>query len=490
MSSSHSAPGSRVAVVLAAGRGTRMKSELTKVLHPFLGRAMVVWVVEAALGAGAESVVVVVGHQEDAVRRVLGDAFGDRVTFARQDVPRGTGHAVQCALAATEGFSEVAVLSGDTPALDSATLDALSKVQRDAGAQLTLTSMRVTDPTGYGRVVRAADGSAQQIVEHADADAEQRAIDEVNAGLYLFDRATLVAGLATLSADNAQGELYLTDVLAAAVAAGAKAAVYELDEPIAVAGINTRSQLAALEKTVLSRRISAWMDAGVTFQNPDTVRIEGRPELGRDVTIGPGVVLRGTTSIGDGAIVDVGCVLTDCVVGPRAHVRPYVVADSAVLGAGAVVGPYAHLRPGTKLGANTKIGNFVETKKAVFGDGSKASHLSYLGDCTIGQDVNIGAGTITCNYDGFDKHQTVLEDGVFIGSDTQLVAPVRVGANATIAAGTTVTRDVPSGALAISRSPQEHVESYYSRRRLPREKEKAAKRAARAATRTSDAPST
>ncbi len=456
------------AIVLAAGQGTRMRSPLAKVLHPVLGRPMVAWIVGAALEAGCDRVVTVVGVQADAVEAALRAAFpGAPLAFAVQREQHGTGHAVQCAMAATEGCDELLVLSGDTPALDAATISALRERHAGLGAALTVTTFEVDDAAGYGRIVREG-GAIARVVEHRDAGPDERAIREVNAGLYAFARPRLAAALAELRADNAQGELYLTDVVATLSGEGAVVGDLLLTDPFRVAGVNTRAQLAALEDRLLRRRLVALMESGVTIQSPASVRIEIGVEVGADSVIGPQVQLLGATRVGAGCRIDAGCVLTDCTLADGVHLKPYVVATEATLGDDAVAGPFTHLRPGTRLGPRTKVGNFVETKKAVLGEGSKASHLSYLGDCEVGREVNIGAGTITCNYDGFDKHRTVLADGVFIGSDTQLVAPVTVGDNALVGAGTTVTKDVPAGALAVSRAPQQNIEGYYDRYRRAR----------------------
>ncbi|PKN58470.1 MAG: UDP-N-acetylglucosamine diphosphorylase/glucosamine-1-phosphate N-acetyltransferase [Deltaproteobacteria bacterium HGW-Deltaproteobacteria-14] len=477
-------PPRTAAIVLAAGKGTRMRSARAKVLHEVLGRPMVSWIVGAALDAGFDQVVVVVGHQGEAVATALQHDFPDApVSFATQAEQRGTGHAVQCAMDAAAGAEVVAILSGDTPALDADTLRRLGAVRDERHAPLVVTSFEAADPTGYGRIVRDAAGAVARIVEHKDATPTERAIHEVNAGLYLCDRATLADALAHLRADNAQGELYLTDVVAHVAGRGGRVAGFTLHDPFRVAGINTRAQLAAIERELLARRLDALMDAGVTLEDAASIRVEAGVVIGEDTVLGPGVQLKGRTAIGRGCRVDAGAVLVDTGVADGAHVKPYVVAEGATIGPGAAVGPFAHLRPGTVLGRDVKIGNFVETKKAVLAAGAKASHLSYLGDCEIGAGANIGAGTITCNYDGFDKHRTVIEEGVFIGSDSQLVAPVRVGANAVVGAGTTVTRDVAPGALAVSRTPQREIAGYYDRYRKPKE---AAKRRAKAAAAASD----
>ena len=461
------------AVVLAAGHGTRMRSRRIKVLHELLGRPMIGYPVEAALASGAVRVVLVVGHQAEAVETTTRSLFPDApIATALQAVPRGTGDALRCAADATEGCDDVLVLTGDAPLMDEPTLAALQAAHSASGAALTVVTFKLEDATGYGRMVRRPDGHLAKIVEHKDANETELAIDEVNAGFYLGDRDLVFGALTRLTDDNAQGELYLTDVVELLAGDGHVVEGFVVEDADRVAGINTRAQLAALETRMLSDRIAALMAEGVTFQRPDTVRVEHGVRIARDTVIGPGVQLLGDTRIGEGCRIDAGCVLRDCVLGVDVHIKPYVVAEAATIGDLATAGPMAHLRPGTQLGRSSKVGNFVETKKIVLGEGSKASHLTYLGDATIGAGVNIGAGTITCNYDGTDKHRTVIEDGVFIGSDTQLVAPVTVGRRATVAAGTTVSVDVPPGALVLTRPPQRIIEDYDRRHRAPREEAK------------------
>ncbi len=487
-----------VALILAAGQGTRMRSpELPKVLHPLLDWPLVFYPIAAAHGAGVHRVVTVVSPEGDGAARSVRDTIAARfpeVAFAVQRAPRGTGHAVLSGLedasghgaAPLDGARTVVVLSGDVPGLRAETLRALlDEHHRAHGRLATFATFEADDPTGYGRVLRDRAGAPSAIVEHADATPAQRAIREVNAGLYAFELDALRGALAALGDDNAQGELYLTDVIAALAARGRAGgggeppvATFPIDDPEEVAGVNTRAQLAQREAALQARRNEALMVSGVTMRQPRTVRVGADAHVEPGVTLGAGVELRGRTTVAAGTLVDTGCVLTDCAIGRGVHLKPYVVAEGAALGDGATAGPFAHLRPGTVLGARAKVGNFVETKKAVIGDGSKASHLTYLGDCEIGRDVNVGAGTITCNYDGVAKHKTVLGDGVFVGSDTQLVAPVTVGANVTIAAGTTVTADVPDGALVLSRTPQQVREGYYERHRRPREEAARAEKAA------------
>lgn len=464
---------SLVAVVLAAGEGTRMRSDLVKVLHPVLGRPMAAFPVAAALGAGATRVAVVVGHQAPEVRAALERAFPDAdLQFPVQERRDGTGGALRAARHAVEGADLALVLCGDTPALDAATLAAFLDDHRGAGRALTVLSFVAEDPTGYGRIVRDAGGRVRRIVEHRDATEDERRIGEVNAGVYAGAARTLLEALAKVGSQNAQGEVYLTDVVERVASEGGLVGTFTLREPLRVAGVNTRAQLAEIEGFMLAERRRILMESGVTMVLPETIVLDHDVAVGRDTVLGPGVQLRDGTVVGERCRIDAGCVLTGTRLGDGVHVKPYVVAEEAVLEDGAEAGPFAHLRPGTVLGPSAKVGNFVETKKARIGRGSKANHLSYLGDCEVGEEVNVGAGTITCNYDGVDKHRTVIEDGVFIGSDTQLVAPVRVGRRATVAAGTTVTADVPAGALVLSRAPQVVKEGYDERRRRPREEAK------------------
>lgn len=472
LSKIETAPAAIVAVVLAAGRGTRMKSERVKVLHQVLGRAMVAWPVEAASEAGASRVAVVIGPDGQAVREALeAELPGRRLEFCVQAAPLGTGDAVRSAKAAIGEAHTVLILCGDTPALDAETLRGLLAAHSASDAALTVLSFRLADPTGYGRIVRDEAGGVLRIVEHRDASDAERGIDEVNAGIYVVRRDVLLGTIDQIGSDNAQGEIYLTDVVELAAAGGHAVQAHLLGEPWRVSGINTRVQLAELEEAMLVERRRRLMESGATLQTPESIRIEGPVEVGRDTVLGPGVQLLGRTRIGDNVRIDAGCVLRDVVVEDGAHLLPYVVAEDAHIGRGATAGPFTHLRTGTVLGVGAKAGNFVELKKSVIGEGSKVNHLSYLGDCAVGHRVNIGAGTITCNYDGTNKHRTIIEDEVFIGSDTQLVAPVRLGRRSTVAAGTTVTRDVPEGALVLSRVAQTVHQHYDERHRRPREAE-------------------
>jgi bifunctional UDP-N-acetylglucosamine pyrophosphorylase/glucosamine-1-phosphate N-acetyltransferase len=454
-------------VVLAAGQGTRMKSAHAKVLHALGGRPLIRHVLEASGGLAAGRSVVVVGHQADAVRAAC-DGF--EVRFVLQQEQRGTGHAVQVAcdaeLAGLDG--DVVILYGDVPLLQAATLERLVRRHREHGAVLSLLTTVVDRPHGYGRIVRDATGSLAAIVEERDASDEQRRIHEVNPGIYCTRASFLRDALRGLDTDNAQGELYLTDIVAAAVARGGPVLTEPVD-PHEVAGINSRADLAALEAELRRALVERHMAAGVTFLDPATAYVEPAVVIGADTVIGPVVQLRGRTTIGRDCTIEGSAVLTDAVIGDRVHLRPMVVIAESRIDAGAVVGPFAQLRPGTHLHENVHIGNFVEVKKSEIGAGTKANHLAYLGDASIGRESNIGAGTITCNYDGFDKHRTEIGDRVQIGSDSQLVAPVRIGDDAYVATGTTVRHDVEPGALAFNPKPDQRragwVEGFRKRKR-------------------------
>ncbi len=442
------------AVILAAGKGTRMRSDLAKVLHPLLGRPLLWYPLEACRRAGVERLVVVVGHQAEAVRRAAG---APDVAFALQAEQNGTGHAVLCARPALADYRGTAlILCGDVPLIRPETLRRLVEAHRSAGALVTVLTMELPDPAGYGRIVRDGDGHLVRIVEEADASDEERAICEVNSGTYAVELPWLWGALERLRPDNRQAEIYLTDAVEAAVGEE-RALALQVADAEEVLGVNSRVHLAQAAAVLRERVNRAWMEAGVTLEDPASTWIEPGVELEPDVTIGPGVRLAGHTRVASGSRIDTGCVLTDTVVGPGCHLKPYCVADGARLEAGAQAGPFAHLRPGAVVGPEARVGNFVEMKKAVLGRGSKANHLTYLGDATVGEGVNIGAGTITCNYDGRNKHPTVIRDGAFIGSNTSLVAPVTVGAGATVGAGSTITKDVPDGALGVARGRQRNI---------------------------------
>ena len=450
-------------VILAAGLGKRMRSALPKVLHPVLGEPMLGHVLRCAQALGPAQIVVVTGHGREQVEAWLAKRPATvPVRCVEQVNPNGTGHALLCAQAAWQDAAEVLVLYGDVPLLRPETLQ---RLLLDRGERpLSLLVARVADPSGYGRVV--LDGEAiARVVEHKDATETERQIDAVNAGMMAVRADFLREALAQLRPDNAQGELYLTDLVGIAATAGQPGAATFVADAGEVQGVNNRAELAVATGALRRRVNLAWLHAGVAMDEPESAWIECGVALAADASLGAGVELRGATRVAAGARIDRGVVLTDVTVAEGAHVLAYSVASEAVIGPNAHVGPFAHLRPGTVLAADVKVGNFVETKKARLGVGAKASHLSYLGDADIGAGSNIGAGTITCNYDGVHKFKTELGVGVFIGSDTQLVAPVKLGDGAYVGAGTTVTRDVPAGALAVSRTAQVNIEGWVARKK-------------------------
>jgi bifunctional UDP-N-acetylglucosamine pyrophosphorylase/glucosamine-1-phosphate N-acetyltransferase len=430
---------------------------------------MIHYVVEAAQAAGATDVIAVVGHGRDEVTAYLQRSFGDRVRTALQATQRGTGDAANAGLKALPETSElVLILCGDTPLLDPAEIVRL-KGAIEPGAPLAILTADAADPTGYGRILRDESKRVTGVREERDCSPDEALIREVNPGVYLARADFLREALAALSPINAQGELYLTDIVEAATKRGGVCAV-KARSHASLVGINDRVQLAAVEETLYSRIADAHRRAGVTVRG--TARIDAGVVIEPDATIEHGAVLRGATRVGAGALIDVGAVLTDTVVEPGAVVKPYSVCTSSVIGERSLVGPFSHLRPESRLEAEAHVGNFVETKKTLVRRGAKANHLAYLGDGDIGEGANIGAGTIFCNYDGFRKHKTEIGAGAFIGSDSQIVAPVRIGAGAYVATGTTVTRDIPDDALAISRVRQENKEGYGPRlrERLRRQK--------------------
>ncbi len=442
-------------VILAAGEGSRMRSALPKVLHPLAGRPLLGHVIDAARALQAERIVVIHGHGGDRVQAAFPDAD---LTWAEQAQQLGTGHAVAQALPKLAGDEIVLILYGDVPLITPDTLKAL--LAACAGNHLALLTMHLPDPTGYGRIIRDAAENVVGIVEERDATPEQRAVQEVNTGIMALPAPLLARWLPRLGNANAQGEYYLTDLIAMAVEEGVAVQVGSAASVEEVSGVNTRAQLATLERAYQRRQAEALMAAGVTLMDPARFDVRGRVTAGRDVVIDVNVVLEGAVELGEGTTVGPGCVLRNCRIGTGVQIRAHSVIEDAVVGDGCLIGPFARIRPDTELAAGVHVGNFVEIKKSHVGVGSKINHLSYVGDSEVGRDVNIGAGTITCNYDGANKHQTVIGDRVFVGSDTQLVAPVSVGDGATIGAGSTVTKDVPAGALALSRAPQRSIDGW------------------------------
>lgn len=456
-------------IVMAAGLGKRMQSKMGKVLHPVVGRPMVLYALRLAERVGDAGVAVVVGHQGDRVRKVLAaQTVAVPVQIVEQTQQLGTGHAVMqarpvFAASGTPAPAAYLILNGDTPLLTDETIDALLKTHRAEGAAVTILTARLQDPSGYGRVVRERASVAHppglqpavvRIVEDKDATPEEAALNEINVGTYVVDGAFLFQALDRLQPNNAQGEYYLTDILGMAVAEGRRVSAATLRDASEGLGVNTRVQLAEAERAIRDRIRTQWMAAGVTMKDPATTWIDADVTIGRDTVLHPQVTLEGTTVIGEDCVIRSQVRITDCTIGRAVEILDSSVLREATVDAEAAIGPFAHLRPGAVVRTHAKVGNFVEMKKTELGEGAKANHLTYLGDAVIGKGVNIGAGTITCNYDGVHKYATVIEDDVFIGSDSQLVAPVRIGQGALIAAGTTVTQDVPAQALVIGRTPQ------------------------------------
>jgi bifunctional UDP-N-acetylglucosamine pyrophosphorylase/glucosamine-1-phosphate N-acetyltransferase len=455
-------------VVLAAGEGTRMRSASTpKVLHPLCGRSMLGHVVRAARGLDPEHLAVVVGHAREQVTSALAE-LDPAARAVVQEQQHGTGHAVRVALEALGPLSGmVVVVPGDAPLLTTATLQALVQHHAEQGAATTLLTAVLDDPTGYGRVVRDAAGAVTAVVEHKDADEATRAVREVATSVYAFDAAALAEALRALTTDNAQGEEYLTDVVGLHRTAGLGVAASVAVVAGETMGVNDRVQLSQAARLLRDRLVERHQRAGVTVVDPLTTWIDVDVELAQDVLLQPGCQLHGATRVSAGAVVGPDTTLTDCEVGEGARVvRTH--ATGAVIGAGAEVGPFTYLRPGTRLGASSKAGAFVEIKASEVGEGSKVPHLSYVGDATIGTGSNIGAATVFVNYDGRAKHRTTVGDGVRIGSDTMLVAPLTVGDGAYTAAGSVITQDVPAGSLGVGRARQRNIEGWVARmRRAP-----------------------
>ena len=450
---------------MAAGHGVRMKSDKPKVLHEVLGWPMVAHVVAAARDGGCSRVVLVVGAEwkDEMLEKVRACVSGVDVVAAVQEPPRGTGDAVACAMPQVGGDCGVLVLNGDLPCLTGEAVARLAAAKERRG--LALATARLADPYGYGRVLRNAEGRPVGIREHKDCSEEELGVDEINIGLYATDTGLLRELLPFLGSDNAQGEVYLTDLISLAAQSGRPTSAELFEDPEDLLGVNDRRQLASATTRLRARVVDELFDDGVTLLDPDRTWVDVGVTVGADTVIEPGAMLRGRTRVGRGCLVSTGAVITDTVVGDYVNIQPYCVIEGAMIEDEAKAGPFARLRPGSVMREGSFVGNFVEMKKTDFGKGSKAGHLTYLGDATIGEGVNVGAGTITCNYDGAKKHPTILEDGVFVGSDTQFVAPIHAGKGAYIGAGTTVTKDIPAGALATARAPQTNREGWVEKRR-------------------------
>ena len=450
-------------VILAAGQGTRMKSSLPKVLHLVAGQPMVEHVLRTAGSISPASVTLIVGHQAAAMHERLGGRQG--LQFATQEPQLGTAHALQQAEALLTGRTGTLVLlSGDVPLLSAATLRKLLETHHAAGAAATVVTAVVERPYGYGRIIRTG-GRIARIVEERDASPAQRRVQEINSGIYAFDLAPLFDALRTIAARNAQGEYYLTDLIAVYRRRKLPVDTLIVDDPREIRGVNSRSELAEVSAIMRQKKNEELMAAGVTIIDPASTYIDPDVEVGADTVIHPGVMLQGHTRIGSACEIHAYVRIVDSELADRVTILNFCLIVGARVADEAAIGPFAHLRPATEVGQGAKIGNFVELKKTTLGAGSKVNHLSYLGDATIGANVNVGAGTITCNYDGQKKHETVIEDGAFIGSDSQLIAPVRVGKGAYVGAGSSITEDVPPGALGIARGRQSNVEGWVERKK-------------------------
>ncbi len=458
-----------VAIVLAAGEGTRMKSAIPKVLHQLCDRPMLSYVLDAVAGLGIDRTVVVLGFGADRVREIL-PAGCEGVL---QEEQLGTGHAVMTAVPALrEGEDEILVLPGDTPLILAETLAGLTRIHREGAAAATMLTALLDDPTGYGRVVRGTGGEVEQVVEDSDADETTKAICEINTSMYVFAREPLLAALQRLDRSNTQSEYYLTDVIRIMAGEGQRVLATPVAEPDETMGINSRAQLAEAAAFMRRRINRHWMDEGVTLEDPAMTYIGGLVHIGRDTVIRPLTFLSGNTEIGEGCCIGPSCRVRDSRIGDGAQITESVLNECEI-GAAALVGPYASIRPGTVLGPGAKLGTFVESKNTRVGKGSKVPHLSYVGDADIGENANVGAGTITCNYDGEKKYRTVIEDDAFIGSDTMLVAPVKIGKGAVTGAGSAITKDVPEGALGVERAVQKNILGWKRKRKGEDERDNA-----------------
>ncbi len=450
-------------VILAAGKGTRMKSAIPKVLHRVAGRPMLEFVIRASMGLSPRTISVVVGHLAESVKASLRGRPEIRVVV--QDPQLGTGHALLQTAPILESVSgSVVLLSGDVPLLGSDTLRRIAQTHRDAGAAATVLTALADRPYGYGRIVRT-NGTIARIVEERDASPTERLIKEINSGIYAFELKGLFTALRGLGTENAQGEYYLPDLIRSYRRQRRVVETVTLDHADEVRGINSRSELAEVSRIVRQTKNEELMAAGVTIEDPATTYIDTDVQVGPDTVIHPGVHLEGQTRIGGACEIHSGVRIVDSTLEDRVTIKNFCVIQESRVASGATLGPFAHLRTGTDIREDARVGNFVELKQTVLGTGSKANHLAYLGDATIGNNVNVGAGTITCNYDGKQKHQTVIEDGAFIGSDTQLVAPVTIGSGSYVGTGTTVRENVPAGSLAVSAGKQRNIEGWVERKK-------------------------
>ncbi len=447
------------AVILAAGMGTRMKSDLVKVLHPVAGVPMLLYPVKAAKEIGCSRIIIVAGHQKDKVESAFKD---EKVLFAYQEEPLGSGHAVMVAECCFDDLDgDVLILCGDVPLINPSSLERFLTLHEEKGFVVSVLSIVLDDPFGYGRIIRDSEGGFTGIVEEKDATDDQRKISEINTGIYCCKASFLFDALKNIGTDNNQGEYYLPDIVSIAEGSGKKVQAVTTDDPLEVKGVNDRIDLSEVEKEMRRRINLCHMAEGVTIIDPCSTLIDAGVTIGRDTVIYPNNIIKGRSSIGSGTVVESNSVITDSSIGNGVHIKPSCVIQEASVKDNAAVGPFAHLRPHAVICEDARVGNYVEVKKSTIGRGSKASHLTYIGDATIGEGVNVGAGTITCNYDGKNKHQTIIEDGVFIGSNTAVVAPVKIGKNALIGAGSTITKDIPDNALGVTRVRQVNYNNYF-----------------------------
>ena len=456
-------------IILAAGKGTRMKSDLVKVLHPILGLPMLSYTIYLSLHhIKAEKTIVVVGHQADQIKERFQTP---QINFVLQREQLGTGHAVLQALPLLQGFTGTAlILCGDVPLVKAETLRSFIDTFLGNDSTIAVLTAVVKDPYGYGRIIRGPEGWLERIVEEKDASDEESLIREINTGIFCVRSAFLMEGLKEIGKENVQGEYYLPDLVEVARKRDLRCSAHMVANPVEVMGINTRVDLATATEALRQEKVKELMLSGVTIIDPRTTYLDRTVEIGKDTTLYPNCTLQGRTRIGERCVIEPNSKISDTEIGDGVTIRSYSVITESRIEDGASIGPFAHLRPLSEVKAKARIGNFVEVKKSVIGKGSKANHLAYIGDSLIGEEVNIGAGTITCNYDGFEKHQTIIGDRVFVGSNVELVAPVKVGNRSSIGAGTTVTKDVPEGALAISRVKQKNIRGWDKKMELHHKK--------------------
>ena len=446
-------------IILAAGKGTRMRSEMVKVLHPILGLPMLSYPIAVSLnGIKADKTIVVVGYQADQIREKFKNP---EIQFVLQEEQLGTGHAALQAIPFLKTFTGTAlILCGDVPLVNASTLRTFIAAFEESQSILSVLTTLVDNPIGYGRILRSPEGWLEKIVEEKDASEKERSIREINTGIYCVRAPFLVEGLREIGKDNAQGEYYLTDLVEIAKKKGLRCSAHVVSDPVEVMGINTRVDLAVANEVLRQAKLKDLMLSGVTLVDPKTTYVDQGVEVGKDTILYPNCHLQGKTKIGERCLIEPNAKVSDSIVGNDVTIRSNSVITESKIEERASIGPFSHLRPLSEVRTKAKIGNFVEVKKSVIGRGSKANHLTYIGDSIVGEKVNIGAGTIFCNYDGFEKHPTIIGDRVFVGSNVELVAPVKVGDEATIGAGSTITKDVPGGALAISRTKQKNIRGW------------------------------